>query len=57
MGLRSILAALRRRKRKRRSRQPRLLGGPPTPDARLPHTSADPNARFIGDQMGQGGGA
>jgi hypothetical protein len=49
-----MLAALRRRKPKRRSRQPRLLGGPPTPDARLPHTSVDPNARFIGDQMGQG---
>jgi hypothetical protein len=54
MRLKSFMKALSRRKRKRRPRQPRLLGGPPSPDPRLPTTQVDPNARFIGDQMGQG---
>lgn len=56
MRVKLLLKALSRRKRRRRSRQPRLLGGPLSPDPRLPTSSVDPNARFIGDQMGQGGG-
>jgi hypothetical protein len=40
---------------KRARRQPTLLGGGPAPDPRLPQQSLDPNARFIGEQMGNGG--
>lgn len=42
--------------RRRRTRQPRLLAQGPAPDPRLSSTRVDPNARFLGDQMGQGGG-
>jgi hypothetical protein len=37
--------------RPRRPRQPRLLDRGPSPDPRRAQPSADPNARFIGEQM------
>ena len=43
-------------RRRRARRQPTLLGGGPAPDPRLPQQSLDPNARFIGEQMGSGEG-
>ena len=55
MGWKSILLRLRRDKRRRRPRQSLLLSGPPSRDPRLPDTSVDPNANFLGDQMGNGG--
>lgn len=52
------VAALRRLKRRRNRgrRQPALLGGGPAPDPRIPRQSLDPNARFVGEQMGSGEG-
>ena len=55
--LNRAMAGLQRRlKRRRRGRrQPTLLARGPAPDPRLHQQSVDPNARFIGEQMGQGG--
>ena len=56
MLVRSIVALRQRWKgRRRRPRQPGLLAGGPAPDPRRPQQSLDPNARFIGEQMGSGG--
>jgi hypothetical protein len=46
----------RLKKRKRRPRQPRLLAGRRSPDPRLQQSTVDPNARFLGEQMGGGAG-
>ena len=56
--IRGLRAEFRRRleRRPRARRQTTLLGGGPAPDPRLPQRSLDPNARFIGEQMGQGEG-
>ena len=51
------MAALReRRTRRTRARRSMLLSGGPAPDPRIPQQSLDPNARFIGEQMGSGEG-
>jgi hypothetical protein len=52
---RSAVRALLRVDERRRRRQPRLLSGPRSADPRRPQPSGDPNARFIGEQMGSGG--
>jgi hypothetical protein len=53
---RSAVRSLLHADRSRRHRQPRLLAGPPSPNPRLPQAAVDPNARFVGEQMGSGGG-
>lgn len=52
----AITALRERRKRRRRARRSMLLSGGPAPDPRIPQQSLDPNARFIGEQMGSGEG-
>ena len=51
------MAALQQRLKRRKlgRRQTSLLARGPAPDPRLPQQSLDPNAGFIGEQMGQGG--
>ena len=55
--LTKAMAALQQRLKRpeRGRRQTSLLARGPAPDPRLPQQSLDPNARFIGEQMGQGG--
>ena len=56
MFTRAIAALRRRRKQRRRGRgQSMLLSRGPAPDPRIPQQTLDPNARFIGEQMGSGG--
>jgi len=55
--LNRAMAALQQRLKRRKlgRRQTSLLARGPAPDPRLPQQSLDPNAGFIGEQMGQGG--
>jgi hypothetical protein len=45
---------LRPNRSRRRAKGPRLLAAAQPPDPRLHETSVDPNARFLGEQMGNG---